>query len=75
MMNYYETLIKRLEDENSRVDTTKAQKEANQWRIRYLQMTNRPKKSSETPYVRIDAVRNALTKPGYTCAPNRILGQ
>lgn len=68
----YEQLIKRLEEENSRVDTKEAQREANEWRIKYIKMFNRPK-SPDAPYVLLDAVRNALATPGYTCAPNRLL--
>ncbi|MFJ7832606.1 hypothetical protein ACIQXU_20750 [Peribacillus sp. NPDC097284] len=67
----YEKVIKALEDENNRGNVTEWQRSANLHRIQWIRMMNIPK-TPETPYVRIDAVRERLKDNDYTCAPNSI---
>jgi hypothetical protein len=71
MMDYLK-MIKKLEEENERFDTTEWQREANIWRIKYLKLVNRPK-SPETSYIRLDPVSERLKDENYSCAPGAIL--
>jgi len=68
----YEKLIKRLEDENKRVDVSDAQKEVNLHRIRWIRLVNRPK-SPGTPYVRLNVVEEKLKDPDFQCAPHFLM--
>lgn len=70
----YEQVIKKLEDENERPNITEAQKEVNEWRIKYIKLMNRPKTVDE-PYTYKNPVVEALKDPNFTCAPNLILGK
>ncbi|WP_142752809.1 hypothetical protein [Priestia megaterium] len=67
-------MIKKLEDDNDRPDITVAQKEVNEWRIKYIKLMNRPKAVDE-PYTYKNPVVEALKDPKFTCAPNLILGK
>lgn len=67
-----EQFIKRLEAQNELPDTTEAQREANAYRIRHIELINRPKTPKE-PYVRLDPVFERLKDPNFTCTPNRLL--
>ncbi|MEH7023636.1 hypothetical protein [Priestia megaterium] len=70
----YEKLIKRLEDENTRVDVTDAQKEVNKHRIKWIRMVNRPK-PPVTPYIRFNLVEEKLKNPDFQWSPNSLMGK
>lgn len=68
----YEKVIRALEDENKRVDTTEWQRSANLHRIQWIRLMNRPKQPAE-PYVSLDLVSERLKNPEFTCRPNSLL--
>lgn len=68
----YQKMIKKLEEENERFDTSEGQREANLHRIKQLKWLNRPK-SPETPYVRLDPVSERLRDPDFRCTPSSLL--
>lgn len=68
----YEKVIRALEDENKRVDTTEWQRSANLHRIKWIRLMNRPKQPVE-PYVRLDVVSERLRDPDFRCTPESIL--
>jgi hypothetical protein len=68
----YQKMIKKLEEENERFDTTEGQRDANKWRIHQLKLLNRPK-SPETPYVRLDPISESLRDPDFRCTPSSLL--
>lgn len=68
----YKKLIERLEKENERVDTTEGQREANLHRIKWIMMLNEPK-HPETPYVRLDVIREGLKDKNFRCTPSSML--
>lgn len=71
-MKDYEKMIKKLEEENERFDTTESQREANKWRIKQLKLFNQPK-HPQTPYVRLDVVSESLKDKDFRCTPNKLL--
>lgn len=73
-MTNYETLIGRLLDENSRVDTTDAQREANEFRIKQIRLMNRPIPPI-TPYIRFDPITERLQDSNYHYAPSKPLSK
>lgn len=68
----YQKMIKKLEEEEERFDTTDSQRDANKWRIKWIKMLNEPK-PPETPYIRLDPILESLNDPNFTCTPNRLL--
>lgn len=68
----YEKLIKRLEDENKRVDVSDAQKEVNLHRIKWIKLVNRPK-PPVTPYVRLNMAEEKLKNPDFQLNVNTLL--
>ncbi|MEL3961300.1 hypothetical protein MKZ01_08480 [Lysinibacillus endophyticus] len=73
-MKDYESLIERLFDENSRVDTTDAQREANEFRIKQIRLMNRPIPPN-TPYIRFDPITERLQDSNYSYAPSKLLSK
>ncbi|WP_404427166.1 hypothetical protein LG296_15205 [Ureibacillus chungkukjangi] len=71
-MTNYESLIERLLDENSRVDTTDAQREANEFRIKQIRLLNRPL-PPVTPYLRFDPISVRLQDNSYSYSPKKLL--
>ena len=67
-----EQFIKRLEAQNELPDTTPWQREANDFRIKYIKLINRPK-PVVTPYVRLDPVSERLRDSNFRCTPSSLL--
>jgi hypothetical protein len=69
-----EKMIKKLKDENERFDTLESQREANEWRIKYLKMMSKPK-GPVTPYIRLNPISERLLNEQYSCTPNKLLAE
>lgn len=70
----YEKYIERLKDENTRIDVTDAQREANEWRIKIIKLMNRTP-SPDSPYVRLDPITERIRNPQYRNTPNMLLDE
>ncbi|NSL68293.1 hypothetical protein [Bacillus toyonensis] len=71
-MTDYLTMIRKLEVANENPDISEAQKEANEFRIKWLKGIHRDKPvctSSEST----DVIWQRIMHPNYSCAPNRML--
>ncbi|WP_285765892.1 hypothetical protein [Peribacillus sp. SI8-4] len=68
----YKQVIKKLEDENSRINTSEGQKEANEFRIKWIKELHE-EKPPYTPSKFTDIVMERMFDRSYSCTPNRVL--
>lgn len=71
-MTDFNEIIERMEQQNSLVDTTDAQREANRFRIQWLNWLHRDKPAYE-PTKATDMLLEAHKQPGYRCTPRSLL--
>lgn len=71
-MKDIEQIIKKLENENKRPDTSPAQRESNYFRMLWLKRMNKDKNISK-PIQSTDVMIERLRDPGYTFSPSKIL--
>ncbi|PCD05701.1 hypothetical protein CMV16_21970 [Peribacillus simplex] len=68
----FKQIIKKSEDENSRIDTSEGQKEANEFRIKWIKELHEEK----PPYIpskSTDILMERMFDLSYSCTPNRVL--
>ena len=68
----HKDIIERLEQQNSWVDTTEAQRQANKWRISFLKAVHKEKPQT-SPTNATDILLEAHKQPGYRCTPRSLL--
>lgn len=71
MINY-EDIIRKLKEENERIDTTDSQRQANEWRLKFLEQINREKVFSESTKS-TDVIFERLKDPSYRFTPQNVL--
>lgn len=71
-MTDHHSIIERLEQQNALADTTEAQREANSFRIQWLNRLHK-EKHPYTPTAATDMLLEAHKQPGYTCSPGSLL--
>lgn len=68
----YKDMIKRLEAENQLIDLPEAQREANKWRIKLIELCHR-EKGAHTNTIFLDPISERLAAPDYRCTPAKFL--
>lgn len=68
----YKEMVQRLEAENKLIDLPEAQREANKWRIKLLQLYHR-EKVEHTNTIFLDPIAERLVSPDYRCTPAKLL--